>query len=323
MEDIIQVDNLTKIYKQHTLKQGLKGLFSSIKTAETESVHAVDNISFKIKQGELIGYIGPNGAGKSTTIKMLSGILVPTSGKIMIDGLVPWKSRKQFAYKIGVVFGQRSQLWWDLPIIDTYNLYGHMYKISKNDFNERVNMLTKLLGLDEFWTRPVRQLSLGQRMRGELGAALLHRPKILFLDEPTIGMDVIVKESIRNFIKEINEKEGTTVILTTHDMDDVEQICSRIAVINKGKLIYDGTMDMAKKRCKAMTILEVEFDCDTTKCDFSKLNVVNRNKNKIQFGFIRNDIGVGKILEQLSNYAIRDIKIIEPPIEEVIRDLYM
>jgi ABC-2 type transport system ATP-binding protein len=241
----------------------------------------------------------------------------------MVDGTVPWKDRKQYAEKIGVVFGQRSQLWWDLPISDTYNLFRHMYKIPGAEYNSRIDQLKKLLDLNEFWDRPVRQLSLGQRMRGELGAALLHKPKLLFLDEPTIGMDVIVKEAIRNFIKDINKEYGTTILLTTHDLDEVERTCSRVIVINKGMQIYDGTMEALKSRCKAESILSVEFDTNIDNEAFAGLKVVQKGGNKASFAFLRREKGAGQVLDKLSDLNIRDIVIQEPPIEDVIREFYI
>lgn len=318
---IIEVKNLSKVYKQSASKGKQKGLLNRFLSDKTD-VHAVNGISFSIDQGETVGYIGPNGAGKSTTIKMLAGILVPTSGELEVDGMLPWKDRKQYSEKIGVVFGQRSQLWWDLPISDTYNLYRHMYKIPGTEYNSRIDQLKKLLDLNDFWDRPVRQLSLGQRMRGELGAALLHKPKLLFLDEPTIGMDVIVKEAIRNFIKDINAEYGTTILLTTHDLDEVERTCSRVIVINKGTKIYDGTMEELKSRCNAESILSVEFEANIEKESFEGLKVVNKCGNKASFAFLRRERGAGQVLVRLSDLSIRDIVIQEPPIEDVIREFY-
>ena len=221
---MIRVENLTKEFKINKKYPGFKGAIKSFFSTEYITKRAVDDISFEINDGEIVGYIGANGAGKSTTIKMMTGILTPTNGIVTVNGIVPYENREKNAKNIGVVFGQKTQLWWDLPISETFSLLKDIYDISDNDFEERMNFFKKVLGLEEFFLNPVRTLSLGQRMRADLAAALIHNPKVIYLDEPTIGLDVVVKESVRKAIKEINKKYGTTIILTTHDLNDIEEI---------------------------------------------------------------------------------------------------
>lgn len=232
---MINLENVSKSFKIYKKESGLKGAVKSLFKREVEVKVAVDNLSLDIEEGEMVGYIGSNGAGKSTTIKMMTGILVPSEGVCKINGLIAHKNRQKNANHIGVVFGQRTQLWWDLPLAETFLVLKDIYEIDDDEYSERIEMLKDVLGLDEFIDRPVRTLSLGQRMRADLAAALIHNPKILFLDEPTIGLDVVVKEKIRNAIKQMNKKYHTTVLLTTHDLSDIEELCERIIIIDMGK----------------------------------------------------------------------------------------
>ncbi|MCI7789614.1 MAG: ATP-binding cassette domain-containing protein [Lachnospiraceae bacterium] len=245
---MIEVKNLTKEFKKPVRKQGVWGMITTLFSKEYETKVAVNDVSFTIHDGEIVGYIGSNGAGKSTTIKMMCGILNPTSGEVRIDGKMPYKKRMQVAEKIGVVFGQKTQLWWDIPLIESFKVLKEIYRVSDEEYEERMEFLCETLDLKEFLNQPVRTLSLGQRMRADLAASWLHNPNILFLDEPTIGLDVWVKEKIRQTIKTMNEKYNTTVILTTHDMQDIENLCSRIIMIEEGKVIYDGSLDNIKHR---------------------------------------------------------------------------
>lgn len=245
---MIEVKNLTKEFKKPVRKQGVWGMITTLFSKEYETKVAVNDVSFTIHDGEIVGYIGSNGAGKSTTIKMMCGILNPTSGEVRIDGKMPYKKRMQVAEKIGVVFGQKTQLWWDIPLIESFKVLKEIYRVSDEEYEERMEFLCETLDLKEFLNQPVRTLSLGQRMRADLAASWLHNPNILFLDEPTIGLDVWVKEKIRQAIKTMNEKYNTTVILTTHDMQDIENLCSRIIMIEEGKVIYDGSLDNIKHR---------------------------------------------------------------------------
>ncbi len=244
---MITMENICKSYRVAKRSAGMKEACKSLFRRETEEIRALSDVSFQIAEGEMVGYIGPNGAGKSSTIKILSGILTPDSGTCLIDGRIPWKERREHVKRIGVVFGQRSQLWWDIPVIDSFQLLKEIYSISTSDYNSTLEELTELLQLGEILRTPTRQLSLGQRMRCEIAASLLHRPKLLFLDEPTIGLDAVSKLAVRDFIRQLNKEHHTTVILTTHDMQDIEAIASRVILIGKGQILLDGTLEDMKQ----------------------------------------------------------------------------
>lgn len=280
---------------------------------------AVNQVSFSIDEGEIVGFIGPNGAGKSTTIKMLAGILMPTSGTVRVDGLDPFKDRKENSYKIGVVFGQRSQLWWHLKLEDSLNLLRYIYNVPQEEYKKRLEMLQGILELSEFWNQPVRTLSLGQRMRGELAAAMIHRPKMLFLDEPTIGMDVLVKERIRAMLLEINRLEKTTIFLTTHDLDDVERLCPRVLLINHGEKLYDGSM--AELRAKSSGDVTVRLDTAGEPVIPEGLRNVQKEGNRLSFSFRRNQEET-LLSTVLSQNQVLDMSVKEIPIEDVIRGFY-
>ena len=243
---IIRVQDLVKEFRRTKRQSGKFGALRTLVTRQTEVTRAVDGISFSIDEGELLGYIGANGAGKSTTIKILTGILVPSSGEVDVAGLVPWKSRERNALNMGVVFGQRSQLWWDLPLIESFKLVSRMYRVPETVYRRNLDLFTAMLAMGDFLQTPVRQLSLGQRMRGDLTAALLYEPPIIYLDEPTVGLDVLAKQRIRDFIARINRERATTVILTTHDLSDVERLCRRILLIDHGRVVYDGSVEQLK-----------------------------------------------------------------------------
>lgn len=245
---MIQVEQVSKSFRIAKRNAGLKEAVKSLWHREYEVVQALDNISFTIQDGEMVGYIGPNGAGKSSTIKILSGILTPEAGRVSINGRTPWKQRKEHVKEIGVVFGQRSQLWWDVPVIDSFYLLKDIYAVPEAEFKSNLEELTELLNLKEIVRTPARQLSLGQRMRCEIAASLLHSPKILFLDEPTIGLDAVSKLAVREFILKLNETKKTTVILTTHDMQDIEALTKRIILIGKGKILLDGSLEGLKQQ---------------------------------------------------------------------------
>ena len=260
MEEIIEVTGVKKFYK---IAKREKGFFQTLKTLfrrEYEIKKAVNDISFSIKKGEIVGFIGPNGAGKSTTIKMLSGILYPDAGKVVVNGYIPWKQRKQYVKNIGVVFGQKSQLNWDLPLIESFELMKYIYRIPQKKYEENLEKFTKLLDMESFINQPVRQLSLGQRMRGDIVAALLHSPEIVFFDEPTIGLDVVAKEKIREFIKYMNQTEATTIIFTTHDMQDIEKVCERLIIIDLGKKIFDGSIDEIKQKYANSKSIKIQLE---------------------------------------------------------------
>ena len=244
---MITMEHVCKSYKIAKRNAGFKEACKSLFRRETEEIRALSDVSFQIDDGEMVGYIGPNGAGKSSTIKILSGILVPDSGNCIIDGRSPWKDRVEHVRQIGVVFGQRSQLWWDIPVIDSFELLKEIYSIATPDYKRTLEELTELLQLQEILRTPTRQLSLGQRMRCEIAASLLHNPKLLFLDEPTIGLDAVSKLAVREFIKKQNAEHRTTVILTTHDMQDIEAIANRVILIGKGRILLDGTLEDMRK----------------------------------------------------------------------------
>lgn len=243
---MIQVEHLNKTFKVSRRSAGFSEAVRALFHREVDTIHALTDISFTIKDGEMVGYIGPNGAGKSSTIKILSGILTPDSGTCVINGRVPWKDRKEHVKDIGVVFGQRSQLWWDVPVIDSFELLRDIYEIPQKQYKDTLDELVELLSLRDIIRTPARQLSLGQRMRCEIAASLLHRPKILFLDEPTIGLDAVSKLAVRDFIRKQNQTHGTTVLLTTHDMQDIEALADRVMLIGKGQLLSDGPLDRLK-----------------------------------------------------------------------------
>lgn len=327
---MIKVENITKEFKSNKKYPGFKGAIKSFFSTEYIIKKAVDDISFSIEDGEIVGYIGANGAGKSTTIKMMTGILTPTSGKITVDGLVPYEKRKENAKHIGVVFGQKTQLWWDLPLSETFTLLKEIYEVSNKDFNERMAFLNSTLSLEDFMLTPVRSLSLGQRMRADIAAALIHNPKVVYLDEPTIGLDVMVKEKVRNAIREINKKYGTTIILTTHDLNDIEELCSRIIIIDDGKKIYDGSLEEIKSRYGARTSIELQVK---KKIDLSSLNFkenleeddlnIKEENNKIIATFNKNKISSSEIMSEiLTKVEVIDFKVIETSIEDIIKKIY-
>lgn len=327
---MIKVENITKEFKSNKKYPGFKGAIKSFFSTEYIIKKAVDDISFSIEDGEIVGYIGANGAGKSTTIKMMTGILTPTSGKITVDGLVPYEKRKENAKRIGVVFGQKTQLWWDLPLSETFTLLKEIYEVSDKDFNERMAFLNSTLSLEDFMLTPVRSLSLGQRMRADIAAALIHNPKVVYLDEPTIGLDVMVKEKVRNAIREINKKYGTTIILTTHDLNDIEELCSRIIIIDNGKKIYDGSLEEIKSRYGARTSIELQVKkkIDLSSLSFKEnleeddLNIKEEN-NKIIATFNKNKISSSEIMSEiLKKVEVIDFKVIETSIEDIIKKIY-
>lgn len=326
---MIKVENLSKEFKISKKYPGFKGALRSFFSTEYTIKKAVDDISFEINDGEIVGYIGANGAGKSTTIKMMTGILTPSSGRIIVDGVIPYENREKNAKNIGVVFGQKTQLWWDLPVSETFPLLKDIYGVSDEDYEERMNYFKEILGLDEFFLSPVRTLSLGQRMRADLAAALIHNPKIIYLDEPTIGLDVVVKESVRKAIKDINEKYGTTIILTTHDLNDIEELCNRIIIIDSGKKIYDGELEGVKEQFGYLTTIEIQLK---DKSNIEKINFarfkdddfkLNMKESKINITFNKNNISsadiIGKVMKKSK---VIDFNIKETSIEDIVKKMY-
>ncbi|ETI88214.1 ABC transporter ATP-binding protein [Clostridium butyricum] len=329
---MIKVCNLTKEFKTNKKYPGFKGAIKSLFSTEYTVTSAVDNMNFEIEEGEVVGYIGSNGAGKSTTIKMMTGILTPTSGKVEVNGIIPYENRTENAMNIGVVFGQRTQLWWDLPLSETFSLLRDIYSVSPEDFKERMKFFNEVLEIDEFMLRPVRTLSLGQRMRADLAASLIHNPKILYLDEPTIGLDVVVKEKVRNAIKQINKKYNTTVILTTHDLEDIEELCDRIIIIDKGVKIYDGSLSEIKDKYGYMTNVSILIKKNELEDKIninSYFNLDNNDLNlsdedgKINITFNKNKISQMEIIQYfMENYILQDFSVKETSIDDIIKKIY-
>ncbi len=292
-------------------------------TRSSDWVRAVDGITFQIRRGELVGYIGPNGAGKSTTIKMLTGLLVPTGGELRVNGRIPWRERKAHVATIGAVFGQRTTLWWDLPTIESLELLRYVYKVPQARFERNLGDFRALLELDPFLDTPVRSLSLGQRMRADLCAALLHDPPLLFLDEPTIGLDVVAKERIRQFIQHINVERGTTVILTTHDLFDVERLCRRVMIIDHGHLLYDGQLGTLRERFGGQRELVVDMAEPYAEVSIEGAQVVERENMRVTYRFHGRQISASELIGRLSDrYQIRDLQVREPDIADTVRRIY-
>lgn len=318
----IEVSNITKTFKVVEKKSGLKESFKSFFKRDYKIIEAIKDISFKVEKGEIVGYIGPNGAGKSTTIKILSGILTPTSGKCKICKMIPWENRKEYVKKIGVVFGQRSQLWWDIPAEDTFDLLKDIYDIEENKYQKIKEELVEKLNLKDIINVPVRQLSLGQRMRCEIAASLLHEPEILFLDEPTIGLDAISKQLVRDFIKRINKEKKTTIILTTHDMSDIDALAKRIILIGKGKVLYDGSLKKLKENFANKKYITVKTK-DNIK--LKQKGIIKKEKNKEGYNFIIDAkiLNISEFLNIISKKGnIEDIEIDNESLDNMIVNLY-
>lgn len=324
--EVMSQIELCGICKTFKISQRPQGKFSILRGAfarETKTVNALKDISFKINEGELIGYIGPNGAGKSTSVKIMSGILTPEHGSCQILCRTPWKERKAHVSQIGVVFGQRSQLWWDVPVQDSFELLKDIYSISPNDYAKRFNTLIETLDLSSFLKTPVRQLSLGQRMRCEIAAALIHNPKILFLDEPTIGLDAVSKLSLREFLKNENQKNGVTMILTTHDMDDIESLCKRVMVIGHGSLLYDGQLSGLKERYSPLKIIKASLTHAIKDISIIGSEAVMLEGTVCTIIFNPKKIPAYKLVEQLAKeLPLKDISIGEENIDEIIATMY-
>ncbi len=319
----IRLEQVVKTYQVAERESGLGGALRGLVRRKTRAVQAVDRISFSLEPGELVGYIGPNGAGKSTTIKLMSGILSPDSGTIEVMGKIPWKQRSQHVGHIGVVFGQKSQLWWDTPAIDSFELLRDIYKVSPADYKRRPNELTDRLDAGSILNTPVRQMSLGQRMKCELIAALLHGPEILFLDEPTIGLDAVTRLAVREFLIELNRREGVTMILTTHDMDDVEALCQRVMVIGHGRLLFDGSMDNLREAYAPNRLLKVRLNADVKLDMLREAASVKQTGRDVVIAFNPETIGAEKMIAQVANLApIADLTVESTDVEQMIADMY-
>ena len=324
---IIEVNNLVKTYKTIEKEDGLLGYFKNLVKPKYNEFTAVNKINFNIEEGELVGYIGENGAGKSTTIKMLTGLLTPTSGSVLVNGIVPNEKRIQNNKNIGAVFGQKTQLWWDLPVIESFRLIRQMYKIPEGEYRKNLKKFTEILELDDLLEKQVKNLSLGQKMRCEIAATFLHDPKIVYLDEPTIGLDVLVKENIRKFIKDINKEKNTTVILTTHDLKDIEYVCNRIILLDKGQIIYDGEKQKFKDTYGKYII--AEFIIKEKKANISEsinseeIQVLEETENKLKIRFSHEETTIMKVMDKISEYCtIEDIHMKEAELEDILKEIY-
>lgn len=321
---IIEVKDLVKTYKIIEKEDGIKGYFKNLIKPKYNEITAVNGINFNIEEGELVGYIGENGAGKSTTIKMLTGLLTPTSGKVVVNGIVPNEKRIENNKNIGAVFGQKTQLWWDLPVIESFRLIKKMYKIPENEYRNNLKNFSKILDLDDLLEKQVKNLSLGQKMRCEIAATFLHNPKIVYLDEPTIGLDVFVKEKIRKFIKDINKEKQTTVILTTHDLNDIEDVCDRIILLDKGKIIFDGEKQKFKDTYGKYVIAEFIISSKNKNiCDLNNATILEENEKSLKIKFLHDETTIVKLINEISNYCtINDIHIKEAGLEEILKEIY-
>jgi len=319
----IVVDQLVKTFKIASRQPGVWGALKGVVHREYRTITALDRVSFSIEPGELVGYIGPNGAGKSTTVKIISGILVPDSGRCEIQGLTPWRQRTEHVARIGVVFGQRTQLWRDLPVVESFDLLKDIYRIPESDYRQTLDKMVDLLDLEPLLDVPVRQLSLGQRMRCDLTASLLHRPRILFLDEPTIGLDAVSKLAVRDFIKRLNQEDGVTVILTTHDMDDIEALCTRVMVIGEGRILSDGTLDDLRKQVTRERRLIIDLTDEGDTIDDPDAIVASQDGHRATLSYDPERIATPDLIARVtSKHAVRDLFVENPPIEEIIARLY-
>ena len=320
---MIEVRNLSKSFKIYHHRKGFWGTFANLFSRKHRIVQAVDNVSFTVTRGEMVGYLGPNGAGKSTTIKMLTGILVPSSGSVTVNGYIPHRQRKENAKRIGVVFGQRSHLWFDLPVQESFELLRRIYRIPLAQYRRNVAMFDELLELGAFFQTPVRQLSLGQRMRADIGAALLHNPDVLFLDEPTIGLDVVAKSRIRQFIHQINAERQVTVVLTTHDLDDVEKLCNRVILIDDARLLFDGELATLRRMLSKERLLSVDYAEDYPDVRVPHAQITHREGTRVQYRFSPEKIRAAELIGTiLQKFRIVDIAVQEPDIEELIKTVY-
>jgi ABC-2 type transport system ATP-binding protein len=326
----IEVHNLRKEFRVFKRREGVWGAFRDLFRRDYQTLAAVDGISLSIEAGEFVGYIGPNGAGKSTTIKMLTGILKPTSGEIVAAGFNPYQDRTRYTRRIGVVFGQRSQLWWDIAVVESLKLLRRIYEVSDAEFKERMASFDNLLGLGEFLHTPVRKLSLGQRMRCDIAASLIHNPPLLFLDEPTIGLDVVAKDRIREFLKDINRTFGTTILLTTHDLSDIEELCRRIVIIDHGKLLYDGSLGDLRQRLGRFNQISVHLQdrrhaakLDEALGDGNGIHWEHLDELTCRIRYNREQVSSRDVIRRIVNdVPVRDIFIEEQPIEEIIKTIY-
>ena len=326
---IIEVRELSKQFRTFRRREGVLGAVQNLFVREYVTVKAVDRVSFTIEPGEMVGYIGANGAGKSTTIKILTGILVPSSGHVVANGSVPYRDRRRYTKELGVVFGQRTQLWWDIAVIESFKLLKEIYEVPDGDYRRRLDLFGEILGIGDYLHTPVRKLSLGERMRCDLAAALLHNPPLLFLDEPTIGLDVVAKDHIRAFLKEMNRAERTTVLLTTHDLSDIEELCKRIIIIDKGRILFDGQLAQMKDRLAEYN--QVKFSLKD-RSQVARLSLVETDGLACQrvdeltylMRFDRQRHSSAEVIRNLVNtLQVTDIFVEEEPIEDIVKRIYL
>jgi viologen exporter family transport system ATP-binding protein len=322
---VVAVRNLTKIFRSFRREEGLGAALKSLVRRTETSIAAVSDVTFSVQRGEMVGYIGANGAGKSTTIKMLTGILTPTSGEILCNGFVPSAERTRYVATIGVVFGQRTQLWWDIAVVESFRLLKEIYGLSETDYRERMAVFDRILGLSAYLHQPVRKLSLGERMRCDLAASLLHRPPLLFLDEPTIGLDIVAKANVREFLQEINAREGTTVLLTTHDLSDIETLCRRVIVIDHGRLLFDGPLAELSNRILPLTsvVFDVKTLPDPSLVSWDGFSIREIASHRYRVEIDRRLHAPAAIVKEIVNrFDVADLSIEEPQIEEVVKRIY-
>jgi ABC-2 type transport system ATP-binding protein len=327
-DSLIYVHDLCKHFRTFHRREGVWGSIQNLFVRDYKTIAAVDRVSFSIERGEMVGYIGPNGAGKSTSIKMLTGILVPSSGEVRVNGYVPFRQRRQYVKTIGVVFGQRTQLWWDIAVIESFKLLRRIYDVSRRDFDARMERFDQILNIRDYLHTPVRKLSLGERMRCDLAAALLHNPPLLFLDEPTIGLDVVAKDHIRHFLLAINREFRTTVLLTTHDLDDIEELCRRIMIIDHGRVLYDGPLADLKQRLlrtKQIKFALKDREQAAGMAAFCRDGLVTEQVDELTYRirFDRVKVSTSDLIREiLANVEVRDLLIEDEPIEEIVKRIY-
>jgi ABC-2 type transport system ATP-binding protein len=323
MSEMIRVRNLRKTFRVIRRRSGMGGAIRNLIAPEFKEVQAVDGVSFSLQEGELVGYLGPNGAGKSTTLKVLTGLLVPSSGEVEVNQCIPWKDRANYVSQIGAVFGQRTSLWWDLPLLDSFELLRPMYHIPDARFRNNLRDFTDLLEMGPFLHTPVRSLSLGQRMRADLAAALMHEPLLLFLDEPTIGLDVVAKDRIRQFIQHVHTRRRTTIILTTHDLSDVEKLCERVIILDHGRVLYDGGLASLIERFEDSRTLVVTFTDPVEDASLPGLPSPRREGLQAIYAFDGKQVTAAGLIEQIFlRFRVADIEIRRPEIEETVRRIY-
>lgn len=323
MGNIVEVRNISKTYKTHKREGGILNALKSVFARKYEYKKALDNVSFNVQEGEILGLVGPNGAGKSTIIKILTGILFPTSGEARVAGFVPWLQRAEYVRNMGAVFGQKEQLWWDLPAIDSFYLAKEIYAIPEKEFITRLNSMLKLLELEEVSKTPVKDLSLGERMKCKILMSLLHNPKIVFLDEPSIGLDIIAKERLRDFIIEMNKKYKTTFIITSHDMQEIERLCKRIIIINHGVVVYNGLLKRIKERFLKLKKVNIRFEERIKNFQFKNVKIIRKDDYEIDLELNTRKESIKSLIDYLiSNFDVADINISDPPIEDIIKLIY-